>query len=321
MGKRIDYIDTAKGFTILLVILGHNEIPSIVNKFIFSFHMPLFFVLSGFFFRPDKLTNIIAKGWKQLLKPYVFTCCCIIVFFILFQTVQYLYSNIPYNLTQLKDFLTSIIVGDIGPVWFLLSLFWAKIYVSFFLRLGSNAFAFILIIATIGFITGNSDFNVFFPFQILSGMIAALYVYIGYEMRRYDVLSINISKFNLIVLSVLLIVSSPTVVLSFTYTFPLKIFNVITSCIITYVVIYNFRILEDYLYINIFANLKRFMVYLGRNTLVILCFHTLEMSFNLWKFLPEMWTPLLILLKLSFLCCVPLITKHVPVVKTIFHNH
>lgn len=51
--KRIDYIDTMRGFAIFLVTLGHvleksgysdNELYS----FIYSFHMPLFMCISGF---------------------------------------------------------------------------------------------------------------------------------------------------------------------------------------------------------------------------------------------------------------------------------
>ncbi|MDB4201501.1 hypothetical protein N9763_00715 [Polaribacter sp.] len=39
--QRIDWIDQAKGFGIILVVYGHN-FPSI-EDYIYSFHMPLFF--------------------------------------------------------------------------------------------------------------------------------------------------------------------------------------------------------------------------------------------------------------------------------------
>lgn len=46
--KRINYIDIAKGIALFLVIWGHL-IPytTITFRVIFSFHMPLFFILSG----------------------------------------------------------------------------------------------------------------------------------------------------------------------------------------------------------------------------------------------------------------------------------
>ncbi len=55
MQERIKWVDNLKGFAILLVILGHSLQyfyrdfnNSHLANFIYSFHMPLFFALSGF---------------------------------------------------------------------------------------------------------------------------------------------------------------------------------------------------------------------------------------------------------------------------------
>ena len=49
--KRIEYVDVAKGIAILSVIVGHTfsayDPGSLLNRFIYSFHMPLFIFLSG----------------------------------------------------------------------------------------------------------------------------------------------------------------------------------------------------------------------------------------------------------------------------------
>ena len=52
--KRIAYIDKAKGVAILLVILGHccGSVEEPINRFVLSFHMPLFFFLSGLLAKP-----------------------------------------------------------------------------------------------------------------------------------------------------------------------------------------------------------------------------------------------------------------------------
>ena len=47
MGKRLDYIDRAKGFLIILVVIGHIWQSGPVFDLIYSFHMPAFFVISG----------------------------------------------------------------------------------------------------------------------------------------------------------------------------------------------------------------------------------------------------------------------------------
>lgn len=49
MNNRIKTVDAARGIAILLVILGHccYSLDEPINKVILSFHMPLFFFISG----------------------------------------------------------------------------------------------------------------------------------------------------------------------------------------------------------------------------------------------------------------------------------
>jgi len=56
MNERITYIDIAKGLGILVIVLAHNDLAGYhptLHKFIYAFHIPLFFFLSGMFFRPS----------------------------------------------------------------------------------------------------------------------------------------------------------------------------------------------------------------------------------------------------------------------------
>ncbi len=75
--KRNLTFDLVKGVAIIPVIIGHLDncadvleyIPyKIVHKFIYSFHMPLFFIVADFFFSPKS----IYKDIKRLFYPYFF---------------------------------------------------------------------------------------------------------------------------------------------------------------------------------------------------------------------------------------------------------
>jgi acyltransferase len=73
MGKRILWIDYAKFIGIYLVVLGHGNLSELHTNFIYSFHIPLFFLLSGYLFSEDKYANykvFLRNKTQQLLLPY-----------------------------------------------------------------------------------------------------------------------------------------------------------------------------------------------------------------------------------------------------------
>lgn len=73
--RRIDWIDRAKGMAVFLVVLGHTPVPAPLVREIYTFHMPLFFFLSGWVFRPERYRgwrDFAANKARSLLVPY--TC-------------------------------------------------------------------------------------------------------------------------------------------------------------------------------------------------------------------------------------------------------
>lgn len=78
MKKRIEWLDAVRGFAIILVILGHSgisETNKIIYVWIYSFHMALFFTLSGYVFSVRKQKSykeFVVKKIRTLLVPYMF---------------------------------------------------------------------------------------------------------------------------------------------------------------------------------------------------------------------------------------------------------
>lgn len=60
--QRIEWIDTIKGVGIILVLIGHCNIPNI-NQYIYLFHMPLFYIISGYCWNVDKNRNLPFKDF------------------------------------------------------------------------------------------------------------------------------------------------------------------------------------------------------------------------------------------------------------------
>lgn len=72
---RIEWVDIARGIAIIFMVAGHSSIPEYLSKYIWSFHMPLFFVVSGLFFDIDKVgsfKNLLIKRLRTLFVPYWF---------------------------------------------------------------------------------------------------------------------------------------------------------------------------------------------------------------------------------------------------------
>lgn len=68
--KRESYLDIAKGLGIIMVILGHIEI-GFATKWLYSFHLPLFFFVSGICFHyKENFFHYLKKKVKRCLIPY-----------------------------------------------------------------------------------------------------------------------------------------------------------------------------------------------------------------------------------------------------------
>lgn len=135
MSKRIEYLDIAKGIGILLVVLGHNDFEVIsvfVQRLIYSFHMPLFFFLSGYFLNTSiPFFDFFKKRFNSLLKPYLFT-----IFLIYFTSVSF--EKMGFNTAiqrTVKSLYGSGYYLDWVQLWFLPQLFVVSLYAFLFITL------------------------------------------------------------------------------------------------------------------------------------------------------------------------------------------
>ena len=118
---RVPAIDMAKGIGILCVFIGHLTYwGTPVSKLVFSFHLSLFFFISGWLFSIGKYTNlqqILSKVVKSFFVPYIFFAimgCFVLPF------------REDITLRDLGSIINSIIYSGHpkvnGPLWFFVSL-------------------------------------------------------------------------------------------------------------------------------------------------------------------------------------------------------
>lgn len=117
--KRIEWIDLAKGFCILFVVfdhafnaLGDGDYP--LRLQMGAFRMPLYFILSGLFFKQyENLWGFLKRKVNKLLIPFLF--------FLIFTSILPFY--IAHHYVQWKMLIFRGIIVYNNPIWFLLCLF------------------------------------------------------------------------------------------------------------------------------------------------------------------------------------------------------
>ncbi len=195
--NRLDYIDVCKALGIILVILGHTyNIPHHLYNIIYSFHMPLFFILSGYTFNRDKNINMsfgefISKKSKQYLIPYFIFCIANlgiqIAWALVFSshdiTLDYLITNVKGILLCYSNMAN---MPNCSPLWFLVCLFFSDILFWIIIKL-KEKYAFIpaFLCAAIYYILIPfcKDFTSF-PFKFPTFLIATFFLYIGYITKK-----------------------------------------------------------------------------------------------------------------------------------------
>ena len=128
--QRINWVDSAKGLGILCVVMGHTHVPTEVHHFIYSFHMPLFFMLSGIFLlqKERTLNEELKRKALSLLVPYgVFNLVHLVFLKLLLPWIK----GQLLSMTELLTTLQGIVVGDRmhSWLWFLPCLFGAELLI------------------------------------------------------------------------------------------------------------------------------------------------------------------------------------------------
>lgn len=129
--QRKAYLDIAKGIGILLVVLGHSGIHSdYLIRAIYSFHMPFFFIVSGYLYsRSESIKDFVLKRVRSLYLPFVVVNIAgTIVYYLVFSETCFADGPIPF-FKEILAVLLSLKHSPVmfGPTWFLAALFQVSI--------------------------------------------------------------------------------------------------------------------------------------------------------------------------------------------------
>lgn len=190
--KRILWVDIAKALTILTVPISHTiPLEWMLRSAIFSFHMPLFFILSGF-------TTKLATDWntffKRLKKNFLYLIVPTFLVLIIF-TITDTLSKGPFTefFPNLWFWLHEFFIEKYpngfytaSAVWFLVALFWSKLVmdlVNVIFKTEKNGIIFFFL-GVLGVCMGIFEFRPPAFFDL--GLVGAFFMYIGMLWRKYE---------------------------------------------------------------------------------------------------------------------------------------
>lgn len=275
--KRIKWIDSAKGISIILMIIGHCLlVDNFFRNFIFSFHIPLFFILSGYNLREinsfREFGDSLLKDFKKLFVPSLFIIIvCNIVKFSNFGLL-YILKNIFISILW-SNGVGTVLFGSFVPIsgafWFLACLFVSKNIVrliDYCVIKKFRIFVYIFIIL-FGFIIGN---YCWLPFSFDICLASVLFLKIGIIYRKNEKLFQKYSKILIIVFCLIWLIC---LLNGFYIEFAVRYYPGGIVCVIeavfgSFTIIYLCKFFEK---INF-----RFFSYIGKYSREILIIHCIE---------------------------------------------
>jgi len=184
--------DLMRGLGIILLLIFHAHIPMWLFTTIGLFFMPMFFMISGNFFRVKEGEGVAAYvGHKarRLMVPYLF----FLVVSIVFHLLQAVLWHEPGTLkTEIGSILHRFAIGVTGDraslcfltIWFLVSLFEVSVLYWLMARIRSLRWRTVLsvVLFVVGY--GLQVTSIELPFLLSSMCTLQLYFHLGYVFRQ-----------------------------------------------------------------------------------------------------------------------------------------
>lgn len=272
--NRIIWVDIAKGIGILLVLIGHISQNQYISSFIYCFHMPLFFIISGYLYSDKQ--HYVKKKIKSILIPYLF-----------FAIISFLYWYIiernlrGQDINPLNSFLNIWLArgGDANYIfnvalWFLPCLLTVELMFHLLVKKIKSIkvlSAIIFLFSIIGYL--YAQFHLIrLPFGIDIAFIAIGFYFLGYLWRQKGEIYLKKLNLNIMKRIIIICICFLLVVIISQLTGNLNMNNLQYPF---YPLIYILAITGTFMVYLIATSLKenKILQYLGTNTLIIMGIH------------------------------------------------
>jgi len=292
--ERKEFVDVARGLVIILMIIGHSNAPAEIIRGIYGFHMPFFFILSGYIYDVEKwkklgVNTLIKRRWKAYIIPYFFLSFVNLLINIPVEVADGIHGEALLKSTIKHVFWILYSSGGAGhtpnciPLWYLPCAFLSCIYLYGLLYVESTNVRILIcaVASCIDYVFYYLDVVVF-PWHMEVAMLGMVFMYIGVCIKKYQVIEkMENHALQILILMTcggLCIYTNPTIDLNSN-----RLNNIIYTyigsvCISVAVMIFCYH----------YLNSSKFLSLLGKNTIIIIAFNYAVNTYStmLWKILP-----------------------------------
>lgn len=193
ISNRLDYVDITKSIGMFTIIWGHIMLTGWSNLLVYSFHIPLFFFLSGMMFNGSKYASLglfLKKRVKTLLIPYLIFSVLTWVLWVGLNCIQH--NDVDIWMPLLETFIAQgsggFLVHNV-PLWFVTCLFVVEFLYYFINKLPEWANLLCCVVcAIIGYfmVSGdNLEFYRLLPWNIENAMSALVFYALGNIIMKH----------------------------------------------------------------------------------------------------------------------------------------
>lgn len=196
MGEpRVSWIDVLKGIGIVLVVIGHIYLNPIVDNWLYSFHMPLFFLAGGLVYKEKPILVDVRRRIQTIVVPYFSFGFLILLYW------QIIERRFRESSMSLSDSILGLFLGEYDKLdfnvhlWFLPCFFLTVILFNILVCLGGNKVAYTVSVLM-------SCIYIVFPMQELYWGFNRVFKYIGvyaigvlFSQRTIKILEKKVASF------------------------------------------------------------------------------------------------------------------------------
>lgn len=282
--NRVRYIDIARGIAIILMVIGHVLEHGLKRNIIFSFHMPLFIIVSGIFYKERSIKETIKNVLIKLILPYII-CTFVVSFFtvIIYKTsIEYAFvewiKQICFSYAFWGDINFGVSATPLSVLWFFPLLAISKLIFTAIKKISKDnditLFCISVFVSYLGYILGIKKY--WLPFSIDVAMASVIFYYVGYKLKREQILDQILKNNKLLVIFLLFWIIG----IKYNWIelairrYPNGLFSFITAITGTMIIFKISILIDKYL-----SNVSKILCWYGRNSSYVLIMHYVESWF------------------------------------------